>query len=205
MMQLKYKNLSKALLTIILLLIVQTNKVLTFEDSPLDIIKNRNKAVEEIIGAKDEVQGEAREKLKDVVNSFMDFAELSRLALGKYWKERSEQEKKDFVNVFQQLIRNSSVKKLEIYRADRMVYENPVINGSKATVTTIAYKDRKDVEIVYRMHKVKDEWKAYDMEIDGVSTARNYRDSFYKQIKKSSYEEMYNKLVKRLQEQESSK
>ena len=47
-----------------------------------------------------EVQGETKEKLKDVINSFMDFSELSRLALGKYWKERTDQEKKDFTNGF---------------------------------------------------------------------------------------------------------
>ncbi|MFQ5677629.1 MAG: phospholipid-binding protein MlaC [bacterium] len=172
-------------------------------DSPLDIIRNRNKAVEEIIAsANDQVEGATREKLKDLINSFMDFEELSKRALGKYWNERTEKEKRDFVDVFQRLIKNSSVKKLEIYKADRMVYEAPKINGTMATVTTVAYKKRKQVEIVYKMHKVNDEWKAYDMEIDGVSTVRNYRDSFYKQIKKGSYKEMYDKLVKRLEKEE---
>ena len=82
-----------------------------------------------------------------------------------------------------------------------MVYEEPEINGSKAKVTTIAYKKRKQFEITYKMHKVDNEWKTYDMEIDGVSTARSYRDSFYKQIAKTSYKEMYDKLVKKLENQ----
>ena len=175
-------------------------------NSPLDIIKNRNQAVEKILANKgDNVDQDTKEKLKDVINGLMDFRELSRSALGKYWAERTEQEKNDFVNVFEQLIRNSSVKKLEIYKADRMEYETPEINDSKAKVTTLAYKDRKNVEIVYKLHLVNDVWKAYDMEIDGVSTARNYRDSFYKQIAKSSYKEMYDKLVSRLAEQETDK
>ena len=189
---------------IIILILLQSFHVsglAAVEESPVEIIKNRNKTVEEIIGNKDEVKGEAKERLKDIINSFMDFNELSRLALGKYWKERTKQEKGDFVNVFQQLIRNSSVKKLEIYQADRMVYEEPEINGSKAKVTTIAYKKRKQFEITYKMHKVDNEWKTYDMEIDGVSTARSYRDSFYKQIAKTSYKEMYDKLVKKLENQ----
>jgi len=198
-MQFRDKSSPMIILIIILFQSFQTNGLLALEESPVDIIKNRNKTVEEIIGNKDEVKGETKEKLKDVINSFMDFNEFSRLALGKYWKKRTEQEKKDFVNVFQQLIRNSSVKKLEIYQADRIVYEEPEINGSKATVTTVAYKKRKQFEITYKMHKVNDEWKTYDMEIDGVSTARNYRDSFYKQITKTSYKEMYDKLVKRLE------
>ncbi len=199
-MQFKNKNLSMIII-LILVQSFQVSGIAAVEESPVEIIKNRNKTVEEIIGNKDEVKGETKERLKDIINSFMDFNELSRLALGKYWKERTKQEKRDFVNVFQQLIRNSSVKKLEIYRADRMVYEEPEINGSKAKVTTIAYKKRKQFEITYKMHKVDNEWKTYDMEIDGVSTARSYRDSFYKQIAKTSYKEMYDKLVKRLENQ----
>ncbi len=200
-MQFKNKSLPVIISIIILFLSFQENGIAETEKSPVDIIKSRNKTVERIIGNKDEVSGETKERLKDVINSFMDFNELSKIALGKYWKERTEVEKKDFVNVFQQLIRNSSVKKLEIYQADRMVYEEPEINGSKAKVTTIAYKKRKQFEIIYKMHKVDNEWKTYDLEIDGVSTARNYRDSFYKQIAKTSYKEMYNKLVKRLESQ----
>ncbi|MCH7674701.1 ABC transporter substrate-binding protein [candidate division KSB1 bacterium] len=199
-MQFKNKNLSMISI-LILVQSFQVSGIAAVEESPVEIIKNRNKTVEEIIGNKDEVKGETKERLKDIINSFMDFNELSRLALGKYWKERTKQEKRDFANVFQQLIRNSSVKKLEIYRADRMVYEEPEINGSKAKVTTIAYKKRKQFEITYKMHKVDNEWKTYDMEIDGVSTARSYRDSFYKQIAKTSYKEMYDKLVKRLENQ----
>lgn len=199
-MQFKNKNLSMISI-LILVQSFQVSGIAAVEESPVEIIKNRNKTVEEIIGNKDEVKGETKERLKDIINSFMDFNELSRLALGKYWKERTKQEKRDFANVFQQLIRNSSVKKLEIYRADRMVYEEPEINGSKAKVTTIAYKKRKQFEITYKMHKVDNEWKTYDMEIDGLSTARSYRDSFYKQIAKTSYKEMYDKLVKKLENQ----
>lgn len=199
-MQFKNKNLSMIII-LILVQSFQVSGIAAVEESPVEIIKNRNKTVEEIIGNKDEVKGETKERLKDIINSFMDFNELSRLALGKYWKERTKGEKRDFANVFQQLIRNSSVKKLEIYQADRMVYEEPEINGSKAKVTTIAYKKRKQFEITYKMHKVDNEWKTYDMEIDGVSTARSYRDSFYKQIAKTSYKEMYDKLVKKLESQ----
>jgi len=200
-MQLNKKNLSMIIVIIILFQSFLVSGIAVVEESPVEIIKNRNKTVADIIGNKDEVKGETKERLKDIINSFMDFDELSRLALGKYWKERTKQEKRDFANVFQQLIRNSSVKKLELYRADRMVYEEPEINGSKAKVTTIAYKKRKQFEITYKMHKVDNEWKTYDMEIDGVSTARSYRDSFYKQIAKTSYKEMYDKLVKKLESQ----
>lgn len=94
------------------------------------------------------------------------------------------------------------MKKLSIYRADSVTYEEPTISGNNATVRTNAYKDRKSVEIVYEMHRVRSEWKAYDLVVDGASTVRTYRDSFYKQLAKTSYSEMYAKLVRKLSEEQ---
>lgn len=175
------------------------------DESPLALIQARNKTIKKIIDAAgDQIDDATREKLKDIINGLIDFRELSRRALGKYWEKRTEKEKQEFVDVFRQLIRNSSVKKLEIYRADRIKYDEPTVKGNKATVTTVAYKGRKNAEIVYKMHRVDGEWKIYDMVIDGLSTARNYRSSFYKQIAKTSYEEMYQKLVQRLEKNEKN-
>ncbi len=172
------------------------------DQSPTEVIRARNQAVTRILDASgDEPNEQTRERLKEVINSVMDFEELSRRSLGKYWDERTAAEKTDFVEVFEQLIRNSSVKKLSIYRADSMTYDEPAIKGDNATVRTIAYKDRKSVEIVYEMHKVGGEWKAYDLVIDGASTVRTYRDSFYRQLAKSAYAEMYDKLVRKLTEE----
>ncbi len=167
--------------------------------SPVDVIRERNTAVESILeSAGEQVSGEAREQLKDIINGLMDFRELSRRALGKHWDERTEEENAEFVSVVRQLIRNSSVQTLSIYKADSVTYLEPEIRGERADVTTVAHKGRKTAEIVYRMHKVDGEWKAYDLVIDGSSTSRTYRDSFYKQIAKTSYGEMYDKLVERL-------
>ncbi|RMF57093.1 MAG: ABC transporter substrate-binding protein [Calditrichaeota bacterium] len=182
-------------LTIIISLYAQSSP------SPVELIRKRNETIQKILETAGEtVDAATKEKLKNIINDLIDFHELSRLALGKYWKERTEQEKKEFVDVFRTLIRNSSVKKLEIYRADRIEYLPSEINGDKAAVTTIAYKGNKSVEIIYKMHRVNGQWKVYDMVIDGLSTARNYRDTFYKQIAKSSYQEMYSKLKKRVEE-----
>jgi phospholipid transport system substrate-binding protein len=173
------------------------------QESPVDVVRSRNQTVEQIVrAAGDDVDDATMEQLKDLINSLIDFRELSRRALGRHWNERTEQEKDDFVSVFQQLIRNSSVRKLSIYKADRIEYLEPEIEGTNATVTTIAHKDRREVEVVYKMHLVDDHWRAYDIVIDGASTSRTYRDSFYRQISRSSYGEMYSRLVNRLAEED---
>jgi phospholipid transport system substrate-binding protein len=188
-----------SLLSLLIFFIIQSSFA---DESPLQIIKLRNQKVKEILDtAGEKVAEKTKEELKEIINGIIDFQQLSRMALGKYWDERTEAERKEFVDVFQQLIRNSSVKKLEVYKADKIVYEDPEINGDKAEIITLAYKDRKEAEIIYKMHKPAGEWKVYDIEIDGVSTALNYRESFYKQIAKTSYTEMFDKLVERLEEE----
>lgn len=173
--------------------------------SPVEVVRARNAAVKKILDAAgDSVDDATRERLKEVINSLMDFQELSRLALGRHWRDRTPEEQKDFVNVFRELVRNSSVRKLGIYRADSVVYKPAEINGDKARVTTVAYKDDNEVEIVYLMHRVGDAWKAYDVIIDDSSTMRTYRDTFNREIAKSGYEAMYRKLVDKLEEERTS-
>lgn len=173
-------------------------------DSPVEVVRQRNQRVEAALEeAGDDLDDAAREQLKDVINGLMDFRELSRRALGKHWDDRTEQERREFVDVFRELIRNSSVKKLGIYRADSVTYRPAEVDGDEARVTTIAHKDRKTVEIVYRLHRTDGEWKAWDMVIDGASTVRSYRDSFYREIEATSYEATYERLVQKLEEQEA--
>lgn len=175
------------------------------QQSPVEVIRERNRTLERILGPEDEEVSDAtRERLKDVLNDLVDFWELSRRSLGRYWPDLSEQQQQDFVEVFEALIRNSSVRKLSMYRADTVEYLASNETAATATVTTTARRDRKEVEIIYHMHRVDGAWRIYDMVIDGASTVRNYRDSFYREIARSSYQEMYERLVRRMAEEEIS-
>ncbi len=176
------------------------------QESPVDVIRERNQSVQALVATVegDEAFGPTRDRLKDEINSLIDFTELSTHALGRYWEERSSAEKDDFVSVFRELVRNSSVRKLGVHRADSVVYDAPEVTGDQATVTTRAYKDEQSVEIVYHMVEKGAEWRAWDVIIDGSSTVRTYRDSFYREIRASSFTAMLNRLKERLAEEGDS-
>jgi len=52
---------------------------------------------------------------------------------------------------------------------------------------------------VYLTHSVHAEQKAYDVIIDGSSTLRTDQDSFQREIKATSFETLYIRLVERLE------
>lgn len=175
-------------------------------ESPVEVIRNRNQAVTRILDAAgDSVNAEERERLKDVINGLMDFRELSRRALARHWERRTPEERDQFVEVFRELVRNSSVRKLGIYRADSITYRPAEIADGEAEVVTTAYKGRNTAEIVYHMHRMDGEWRAWDVVIDGSSTLRTYRDSFQREIDATSYAEMYARLVERLEEERGNR
>lgn len=176
------------------------------QESPVDAIRSRNEAVREILRTVegDSVVGETRERLKDEINSLIDFPELSSRALGRYWDDRTEEEREDFISVFRELVRNSSVRKLGVHEADSVTYARPEVEGDEATVTTTAHKSGSEVEIVYHLERTDGEWKAWDVVIDGSSTMRTYRDSFYREIAATSFQAMLNRLKERLAEENVS-
>ena len=176
------------------------------QGSPVEAIRSRNQTVKAVLETVegDSVFGETRERLKDEINGLIDFPELSARALGRYWNDRTEEEQTEFISVFRELVRNSSVRKLEVHEADSIVYASPEIEGDAATVTTMAFKDDKSIEIVYHLLNREAEWKAWDVVIDGSSTMRTYRDSFYREIRSTSFTAMLNRLKERLAEERTT-
>lgn len=167
---------------------------------PVEVVRERNDSVQRILeAAGDSLDAPTRERLKDVINGLIDFRALSARALGRHWDDRTEEEKEEFVDVFRELIRNSSVRKLGIYRADSVAYHDPETADHEAEVRTVGYKGRNTVEIVYEMHRSDGEWKATDVVVDGSSTVRTYRDAFNREIAATSYDAMYRRLVEKLE------
>ena len=173
--------------------------------NPLVIVRERNEAVKQMLDAAgDPVSDETREELKGAINSLIDFGELSERALRKHWEPLTPEQQADFVDVFRELVRNSSVQKLGIYRADSISYEASETDGDETRVVTVAHKDKNQVEIVYHMHMTEAGWKAFDFVIDGSSTLRTYQDSFQREIAATSYGAMYGRLVDKLEEQRTT-
>lgn len=172
---------------------------------PLLVVKERNESVKKMLDAAgDPVSDETREELKGAINSLIDFQELSRRALRNHWEPLTSDEQADFVGVFRELIRNSSVQKLGIYRADSISYEATETDGDVSRVLTTAHEGRNEVEIVYLMHTTDEGWRAFDFIIDGASTLRTYQDSFQREIAATSYATMYSRLVEKLEEQRAT-
>ena len=126
--------------------------------------------------------------MRKVIHRYFDFEEMSRRSLARAWRKRTPEEKAEFIGLFSHLMERNYANTLESYTNERVVYGKETSDSEFAKVNTVIITtDKKEVDIVYRLHKVKGEWRVYDVVVEGVSLIKNYRDQFRSIIRRTSY------------------
>jgi phospholipid transport system substrate-binding protein len=144
---------------------------------------------------KKENMEERRKKIREVVESEFDFAAMARSALAVHWAKRSPAEQREFVQLFSTLIERTYIGKIELYTDETVRYANERVENGFATVdTVIATKKGQEIVIRYSMLKSGNDWKVYDVTIEGNRLVKNYRDQFQSIIRRSSYEDLVKTL-----------
>jgi phospholipid transport system substrate-binding protein len=110
------------------------------------------------------------------------------------------------VTTFRELIERNYVKQLRSNLDYQVQYKGEETNGDDVTVTTIvkvkSAGKNTDAEIVYKMHKVGNEWRVWDVITDEVPLTRNYKTQFNKIITEQSYDALIAKMKKKLAEKD---
>jgi phospholipid transport system substrate-binding protein len=171
---------------------VPTDQVKQTVDKVIDILKNKELK-------KPEKESERKAAIRKVVGERFDFEEMAKRSLALHWRNRTPQDKKEFVPLFSDLLERSYIKKIEKYTDEKILYKGEKIEGDYAVVDTeVITKRNVETPIEYRLLKEDAGWKVYDVVIEGVSLINNYRTQFNKIIRENSYQE----LVKRMKNKE---
>ena len=140
---------------------------------------------------------ERRQLLERVVGARFDYHEMSRRALGAPWNTLSDQEKQEFVGLFRTLLTNSYADKIETYSGEGVQYLNERTEKEYAEVRTKVLSGKTEIPLDYRLINKTNDWRVYDVVVDGISLVNNYRGQFTKIIKSSSYADLVEQLRKK--------
>jgi phospholipid transport system substrate-binding protein len=145
---------------------------------------------------------ERRALLRKELFPYFNFEEMSRRALGVHWKNRTPEERQEFVQLFQELLENSYAGKIEGYNGEKIVYGKEALDLPYAEVRTKIVSPRGDeYSVNYRMLKSGDRWRVYDVVIEGVSLVNNYRSQFADLLDKYPFGEMMKRLRETVRKQ----
>ena len=172
-----------------------------YAGAPTDSMKTTIDEVLRIVG-EDELKQpgkaeERRQMLERAVGSRFDYQEMSRRALGAPWNGLSDPEKQEFVGLFRTLLMNSYADKIETYSGDGVQYLNERTEKEFAEVRTKVLTGKTEIPLDYRLINKANDWRVYDVVVDGVSLVNNYRGQFTKIIKSSSYADLVEQLRKK--------
>ena len=166
-----------------------TDDVRTSVDAMLEILKNEQL----------DKEGK-RAQMSTVINERFDFRAMSQRTLATNWKKTSDEEKKQFVALFSQLIESSYVGKIEAYTDEKVEYPGEKVKGRKAVVETLIITSSADVPVNYKVYQKGDQWLVYDVVIEGVSLISNYRSSYQEIMKKEGFDGLLAKMQAKIDE-----
>jgi len=145
-----------------------------------------------------ELNQETREKkINQIVNSIFDFPLMAKLALGReHWPKLTPPQREKFTRLFVERLKTSYREKITLYTNEEVVFK-PAIKKKSTVYIPMELKSKdKKVAILHKLRKVDKRWKAYDVEIQGISILLTYRSQFNDILRKGTVEDLLSRLEK---------
>ena len=127
----------------------------------------------------------------------VDFEEATRLAVGRGWAQATPEQKKKLVQEFRNMLVRTYSNAIGAYEGQTMKVQPSRVKPGDAEATVRNQFIRpggKPVLIDYQMRKTAQNWKIYDIVVEGVSMVLTYRSEFDAVVK----QEGIDGLIKRL-------
>jgi len=149
-----------------------------------------------------------REAIRRAVEGYFDFREMARRALGRPWKQLSEDKRKDFVATFRELLERSYGNRLSEYHDQKVIYGDVRTKGRIAIVRSEVVDADKRTPVLYKLVHRKNGWRVYDIKVEGISMVSTFRNDFKQAVSQKGLDGFLADLKKRvdkLREQDKAK
>ena len=118
-------------------------------------------------------------RVRPVLEKYFNFESITRLSVGPGWKQFTPEQQQRTLTLFTELVIRTYADRFEAGTQPGISYSSAVeLSAVKRELpTTIDYAGKK-YAVAYRMELVADQWRIYDVKIEGVSMIANYRAQF---------------------------
>jgi phospholipid transport system substrate-binding protein len=150
---------------------------------PLDAIKEHVNSVLDVLrdpALQSEANKEAKEqKIESIANQMFDYVALSRLTLGRSWRDFNKEQQKEFVSLYRAILKKAYMDKILAYTDEKVVFDKDMMLAeNKAEVQTRIITKSAEIPISYRVYLKDGQWRVYDVIVEGISLVQNYRTQF---------------------------
>lgn len=170
--------------------------------TPDQLVKKTADDVIEVIKNDKDIQAGNQQKIfalaEEKILPNFDFEKVSRLVLGKNWTNATPEQKAAFQAEFKTLLLRTYATALSKYKNQTIEYKpfRMEAGAESATVKTAIQQPGGDpISVDYSLGKKADDWKVFDIVIEGVSLVTNYRSQFAQEIRQNGLDSLTKKLA----------
>ncbi|HEY7985729.1 MAG TPA: ABC transporter substrate-binding protein [Methylophilaceae bacterium] len=168
---------------------------------PDQMVKNVANSVLDVIRNDKDIQNGDMRKItaltEEKILPHFDFERMSRVTLGKYWSQATPEQKTEFIKEFRSLITHTYSSALSKYRDQTIAYKPLLAANDDSDVkvkSLIMQAGGTAIPVDYLLEKGTDEWKVFDVNIDGISLVTTYRGQFASIIHQNGMDELIHQL-----------
>ena len=161
------------------------------------LLKTKTEAVLALLQNKEMEESVKKKQIMAIIEPIVDFPLMSKLTLGKAnWGKLSAAQQTEFVGLFVDRLKRSYLDKTTVYNGEKVAYRPGVQKGNKVNVPVDIITNEKPIELMYKFYQSDQGWKAYDLEINGVSLIKSYQAQFTEILKTGTPQDLLEELKK---------
>jgi phospholipid transport system substrate-binding protein len=151
----------------------------------------------------EEKRAERHRLLRQELEERFDWPTIARSCLGRHWSKLNREQQNEFTEQFKLFLERTYLDRVEPYyqQLDKIEYQGErIIENNFASVKTVVItKQQMAHPVEYRLEKsAAGQWRVYDVLIEGVSLAKNYRTQFDEIMTRSSYQGLIRDLKSKI-------
>ena len=174
--------------------------------SPREVVESQTKNALAVLRDAKLTSAQKLQKIKEIAERHTDFQTLSRLTLGKYWRDLSADQRAAFVDAFDKHLFNAYGSFLDGYTDEdvKVTGDRQEPNGDwtveMRVIGTIAGARREFAKVDCRLRR-DSEWKVIDVIVEGVSLVAIFRAQFQEIMASGGFDRLLQLLREKVNEQ----
>ena len=122
-----------------------------------------------------------RRRFREMMHEYFAFKGIAKWVLGRYWRRATEVERKEYLELFEQLMVAVYTERFERYSGETLTVERAEVRGGKDALVhskLLRPNGLKSIEVAWRVRAKGDVYRVVDIMVEGLSMGLTQRKEF---------------------------
>lgn len=175
-----------------------------FGDGARAFIEKLTEDAIQMLTVKELSKSERAERFRALMLKNFAVKGIAKFVLGRYWRKASETEKKEYLQLFEDLLVATYAERFAKYSGEKLVVREAEVRGENDAIvhsTMVSVNSAKKLKVAWRVRIKKGRYKIIDIMVEGISMIMTQKSEFSSFIRQNggTIESLLSELKKRIQ------